>query len=195
MDDIAGADFILTDGALPLGEEDAIPPEFSDENLALAFSRRHADALRYVAKWGRWMVWNGSIWAEDTTLKVFDLARLVCRAAAAECDNAKVAAAVASAKTVAAVEKLAKADRRHAATVEQWDADPWLLGTPNGTVDLRTGTLRPAAQADYITKTTAVSPSPTAHCPLWLAFLGRSPHHDHDRRRHPHRPLHPQGQF
>src|SRR3954452_8341911 len=94
MADLAGADFILTDGALPLGEDDAIPPEFSDENLALEFSRRHADALRYVAKWGRWMIWNGSRWVEDSTLKAFDLARLVCRAAAAECEKAKVAAAV-----------------------------------------------------------------------------------------------------
>ena len=33
----------------------------------------------------------------------------------------------------------AKADRRHAATVDQWDADPWLLNTPGGVVDLRTG--------------------------------------------------------
>jgi hypothetical protein len=35
-----------------------------------------------------------------------------------------------SAKTVAAVERLAKADRRLAATVSQWDADLWQLNTP-----------------------------------------------------------------
>jgi putative DNA primase/helicase len=31
-----------------------------------------------------------------------------------------------------------------------WDADPWLLGTPNGVVDLRTGTIRPGRPEDYI---------------------------------------------
>ena len=52
---------------------------------------------------------------------------------------------IASAKTVAAVERLAKADRRHAATVDQWDADPWLLNTPDGVVDLQTGKMRGTA--------------------------------------------------
>ena len=60
---------------------------------------------------------------------MFDFARRVCRGAASECDK-KFASAVASAKTVAAVERLTRADRRLAATAEQWDADPWLLNTP-----------------------------------------------------------------
>jgi hypothetical protein len=34
------------------------------------------------------------------------------------------------AKTVAAVEALARSDRCIAATTAQWDADPWLLNTP-----------------------------------------------------------------
>ena len=38
-----------------------------------------------------------------------------------------------------AVETLARSDRRIASTVEQWDADPWLLNTPGGIIDLRTG--------------------------------------------------------
>ena len=55
-------------------------------------------------------------------------------------------------------------------TISYWDKDPWLLGTPTGTVDLRTGTLRPARPEDGITKSTAVSPADTG-CPLWLKFL------------------------
>ena len=83
-------------------------------------------------------------WRPDDTLRVFDLARRLCRQASGECEKEKVAAAIGSAKTVAAVERLAKADRKHAATIEQWDADPWLLNTPGGVVDLRTGIMRPA---------------------------------------------------
>lgn len=37
-----------------------------------------------------------------------------------------------------------------------WDRDPWLLGVPNGVVDLRTGTLRDGVQADRITMATTV---------------------------------------
>ena len=42
------------------------PPEFSDEALALAFAERHADDLRYVAAWGRWLLWTGSHWRHTT---------------------------------------------------------------------------------------------------------------------------------
>lgn len=148
---------------------DSIPAEFSDENLTLRFTAEHATSLRYVHGWGRWYEWDGAIWRPDDTLKVFDMARRVCRAASSECDKEKVAAMVASAKTVAAVERLAKADRRHAATVDQWDADPWLLNTPGSVVDLRTGILRRHMPDDYMTKTTAVTPG--GECPQWHAFL------------------------
>jgi putative DNA primase/helicase len=53
--------------------------------------------------------------------------REICREIAVECDRA--ASAVASAKTVAAVERLAKADRRLAATTAQWDAVDWFVNT------------------------------------------------------------------
>jgi putative DNA primase/helicase len=148
-----------------------IPAEFSDESLALRFTDQHGDTLRYVAAWGRWYEWDGAVWRQDGTLRVFDLARRLCRQASGECEKEKVAAAIASAKTVAAVERLAKADRRHAATIEQWDADEWLLNTPGGVVDLRTGQLRPHRPTDYMTKITAVSPG--GECPLWHDFLGK----------------------
>jgi putative DNA primase/helicase len=107
---------------------DARPPEYSDEALALRFSSKHADDVRYVASWGKWALWNGAAWFADQTLRAFDLSRAVCRVASAEIDDpkqVKLAAQVASAKTVAAVVSLARADRRHAATSEQWDANAW----------------------------------------------------------------------
>ena len=149
----------------------AIPPEFTDEALALRFSERHAKDLRYVAAWGRWLIWDRSVWRFDETLQAFDLARSVCRQASSECNHARIAANIASAKTVAAVERLAKADRRHAATVDQWDADPWLLNTPSGIVDLRTGAVRAHEPDAYMTKITAVGPG--SYCPLWHTFLAR----------------------
>jgi putative DNA primase/helicase len=80
---------------------------------------------------------------------------------------------LASAKTVAAVERLAKADRWLAATVDQWDADPWLLNTPTGVVDLQTGKSRQHRHHDHMTKLTGVAPD--ASCPIatWLEFLNR----------------------
>lgn len=148
-----------------------LAPAFSDEALALRFAEAHAADLRYVAAWGRWLSWTGTHWRFDSTLRAFDLAREICRQAAASCNNAKTAKTIASAQAVAAVERLAKTDRRLAATVEQWDADPWLLNTPEGVIDLRNGQRRAARADDYMTKITAVAPA--GACPLFLAFLDR----------------------
>ncbi|WP_210337719.1 phage/plasmid primase, P4 family [Mesorhizobium sp. INR15] len=158
--------------------QDARPPDFSDEALALRFANRHANDLRYVASWSKWLHWTGMHWRLDDTLLAFNLARVVCREEAAKCDKDRTAALVASAKTVAAVERLAKADRRLAATVAQWDADPWVLNTPGGVIDLRTGKSRPHDASHYLTKITAVSPG--SECRTWLAFLDRITAGDRD---------------
>ncbi len=104
------------------------PPEFSDEALAQRFARLHGDGLRYVAAWSRWYAWTGTRWELDSTLDAFDRARAICRAASSDAIKDHIKTALASAKTVAAVERLAKADRRIAAHVGQWDANP---DTPN----------------------------------------------------------------
>ena len=106
------------------------PPHFSDDALALRFAAEHADDRRYVAALARWFCWEGARWKRDNTLSTLDAARLICRQAASSCNENNVAHAIASAKTVAAVERLAKSDRRLAATVEQFDANPFMLGTP-----------------------------------------------------------------
>ncbi len=69
------------------------------------------------------------------------------------------------------VETFAQADRALAVTSEIWDRDPWLLGTPSGTADLRNGALRGARSEDYISRSTSVAPSDDAACPMWICFL------------------------
>lgn len=150
-----------------------LPPRLSEDDLALRFARRHGDELRYVAQLGKWMRWDAKRWVADTTLHVFDLARTVCREASAECGESQNATALrlASKASSAAVERLAASDRRHAATVEQWDSLPWLLNTPAGTIDLQTGQMRPHYAGHYLTKITAAGPD--GRCEEWLRFLDR----------------------
>ena len=118
-------------------EADARPPEYSDEALALRFATARAESLRYIAAWGRWYEWSGVVWAPDDTLAAYDLVRHECRAAAAEitardtnATTKRQAANVASAKAVAAVERLTRSDRRLAATVSQWDSERAVWTTP-----------------------------------------------------------------
>lgn len=149
--------------------DDQLPPEFSEEALALRFAEKHGMTLRYVAAWGRWMLWDGKCWQQDNTLQVLNFARMICRQAAASCNKDNHAKRIASAQTVSAIERLAKTDRRIAATVEQWDTNPWLLNTPKGVVDLRTGVMRLHQAEDYITQITSVAPD--GDCPVWVEFL------------------------
>lgn len=152
----------------PVTESD-LSPEFSDDALALEFTERHKDKLHYVALWGKWLRWDGARWRFDDTLKVFDLARAVARDFANHCSDRDQKPKIASAGKVAAIERLARSDRRHAATVEIWDSDPWLLNTPGGVVNLETGAMLPHDPARYMTKITAVAPG--GECPLWRRFL------------------------
>ena len=144
--------------------EEILPP-YSEEALALRFADENADKLRYVHSWGRWFQWSGQRWEADETLVAFETARILCRTAATRAEAG--ALRLASAKTVAAVVTLARADRQIAAVAGEWDADPWLLNTPGGTVDLQTGALRPHCIDDKCTKITAVTPC--GECPLWLS--------------------------
>jgi putative DNA primase/helicase len=160
----------LSDDPAPLGY-DVTPPEYADDAIALRFSQRYGDDLRYTALWGRWRRWDGTRWRQDDTLVVFDLIRKYCRLVSAGCEDDKLSRRLTSAETVYAVERLIRADRRHAATVEQWDSDPLLLNTPAGTVDLRTGTLHAHRREDYCTKMTAASSG--GPCPRWKEFLNR----------------------
>ncbi|MHC2792594.1 putative DNA primase/helicase [Mesorhizobium jarvisii] len=160
-------------------EGDTRPPAFTDEALALRFAAKHCGVFRYVAKWNRWLVFDGRRWAPDETVNVFDRVRETCRQAAAACNEMRVGKTLASAKTVAAVEKLAKADRRLAATTDQWDADPWLLNTPGGVVDLKAGLVLPHSPGYYMTKMTSVAPDPGMPSPLFDAFIDRVTGGDH----------------
>lgn len=154
--------------------------DVSEDFIAEAFSRRHRDDARYCAAWGKWLLWDGTRWQVDDRLRAFDLARTVCRDVLrlklldrrlTDRQRDSLKQRLGSAQTVAAVLKLAASDPRHAVRVDELDADPWLLSTPGGVVDLRTGSMLPHDPKRLITKITAAGPG--GSCPLFLRFLNR----------------------
>jgi P4 family phage/plasmid primase-like protien len=155
------------------------PVRYSDDALANAFSEKFAATLKYVPAWG-WLEWAGERWRRIFEVLVMDRARPICRSAAQQCledpdvnptTRERLARSIASARTVAAVERLARGDWRHYTEVSSWDADLWSFNTPGGTVDLKTGALRNHRREDFITKIS--NATPTGDCPQWLAFLKR----------------------
>lgn len=151
--------------------DQVMPPEFADDALGLRFTEVFSPALKFVALWNRWMLWDGKVWRNDDTLRVYDLVRRSCRAISGEAKDGKIKTVLSSAKTVAAVEKLVRSDRRHAAGADQWDGNPWLLNTPDGIVNLETGETGPHDPAHLMTKSTAVGPG--GECPTWHTFLDK----------------------
>ena len=144
-------------------------PPCGDEALALRFTEKHKNQLRYTHAWGRWHHFDGKRWCDNSTLSVFDYARAICREAAAEAKSTAEAKETGSARKRASIVSLAREDRRLAATAEQWDADPWSLNTPTGVIDLRTLETKIHRPSDYFTKITAVGRQ--GECPRWLQFL------------------------
>jgi P4 family phage/plasmid primase-like protien len=154
-------------------------PEYSDDAVANEFTAEQADKLRYVSHWNQWYIWDNCRWREDITLETQEFAREHCRTYATMALNdpniptlekkKNAAMFMASSKKFFNVMAVAKADRRHAATTNQWDTDPWLLATPDGTVDLRNGRIKPANPNDHCTKMTRYTPG--GDCPTWHKFL------------------------
>ena len=72
-------------------------------------------------------------------------------------------------RTIAAGLKLSK----HALLTDYGalNADPWRFNVQNGSLDLRTGALRPHDPTDLITFLAPVAFDPTARCPTWERFL------------------------
>jgi putative DNA primase/helicase len=144
--------------------------DLSEDGIAQAFRDRHEDRLRFDHDQSAWYEWAGSHWREDRTNLAFAWARDIGRELSAAMVPG-VRQRVGRAATAGAVEKLAQSDRVFAVTWDNWDADPFLLGTPGGTIDLRTGKLRLSVPWEGITKITAVAPDSMAECPVWKAFL------------------------
>lgn len=67
--------------------------------------------------------------------------------------------------------------------VKELDADGYLLNTPGGTVDLRTGQMKPHDPDDYCTKITAVAPGRDGS-DIWLRFLDDITVKDKDLKRY-----------
>jgi putative DNA primase/helicase len=146
------------------------PDVLTEDRAALDFAERHLNDLRFDHDVGKWFQWTGSRWQKDRTQFAFSETRDLVR----ELSRGKKQSVInnaSKANFAGNVERFAKSDRRLVATQATWERDPFLLGTPAGTVDLRTGRLREARPEDYITKITAVAPAATEDSPLWMKFL------------------------
>lgn len=160
-----------------------IPHELSESGIAAHFVALHKDRFRTVHEWsGRqgacWMAWDGSRWRREPSrvtamqqaqllahgIKYWDAARGV-----AELSKVKFE----SRKFIGSFLDLASYAPDFLATPDMFDADPLLLGTPAGTLDLRNNKILEPEREHYITRQTSVAPEPGPH-PLFDDLIRRA---------------------
>lgn len=151
----------------------------TEDACALAFTQQYADRLRYDHDAGKWYVWDGSIWRPNNTCAAFQYARETIRQMAAREEKDRIRFVLSKVSFAAGVERFAKSDPHFAVTNEHWNQDMYLLGTPSGTVNLKTGDLSKSNPRDAISKSTSVAPSNIADCPIFRRFLDETFSSDH----------------
>jgi putative DNA primase/helicase len=146
------------------------------------FAAQHGDKVRYCWSWGKWLYYDGKRWnIEIGAEKANHLAVRTARSIAREADDLahdergnylKWSHQSESTTRLTGMLQAARAVRPIAAYGSQFDTNTWLLNCLNGTVDLKTGELRPHNPNDMITKLAPTQHDPQARLKMWDDFLG-----------------------
>ena len=160
-------------------DADVVASLLTDVGNAKRLMRRDEQRIRFCYGPGRWVIWDGKRWRVDDRERIVKL----CKATALSIyDEAKAAESVEAQEEIAKWAQISqKRDRLTAMAVlaqpelaviaDELDADPWAFNCLNGTIDLRTGELRPHNRDDLITKLAPVEFHPDAPCPRFDRFL------------------------
>lgn len=162
-------------------EKRASKYKLTDCGNAERFAARHASDVRFCHPMGKWLVWDGTRWRFDVTGEIERRTKETVRhiyeeaTAASDADErksiAKWAHSSEAAYRISAVTKLSGSESGIPVLPDELDADHWVLNVSNGTLDLRSGELRPHQRSDLITKLAPVEYDQEAKCPTWLEFL------------------------
>ncbi len=168
------------------------PPDLSHDSLSIEAGYQYFyKNARYASTNSKWHFWDGSIWRLDEKAAHFahmgdylrakgdalmgeayqqkgsieqDAYRKLLKATKATVTNLK------SAQMRSNVLTILKSDPKCAVRLDEFNSNPHLLGTPDGTIDLEGGCVYVPDQSDLISKSThvrLVDDNPK----LWLKFL------------------------
>jgi len=158
--DRAPGDKPLVEGQLQQTTTAPVDEPDTDTANAARFAVQHGATLRYVMQWG-WMIYDSNRWKRDDAGAVVKLAKQTARSIAAEAADQALSDKQAEAllrwaktsKSLARLEAMIKlAQPELPAVTGDFDKDPYLFNCANGTIDLRTITIRPHAAADMLTR-------------------------------------------
>jgi P4 family phage/plasmid primase-like protien len=146
------------------------------------FAALYAAKLRYNSDTDKWYAWDGKRWAKctDTAIERYAKAasdEMATQAVSMGLDDEtrqqllRRASDCSNVKRWNAMLRSARSESDLECGVDDFNADPWLLNCENGTLDLRTGEVRPHSQADFITALVPVDFDPSVRSALWERTL------------------------
>jgi len=155
---------------------------YTDSGNAQRLVNLHGDRIIYVEETETWHVWTGKVWrADNRELTLVELGKdtadhMIRDAARINSTGPKDSLLVWARKSLNrsrihnAIE-LARSIPEVRTSVEQLDREPWLLNVQNGTLNLKTGELRPHRKDDYLTHILGIEYNPDAQAPRWEQFI------------------------
>lgn len=144
------------------------------------FASEHGDRFRFLSDRNVWVAWDGKRWADAAKTQVQRAAKKTAKRMLAEAlrrtggdaeEDQKWAFSSLQAKGVTAMINSAMSEKVFDSTTKDFNQYPDLINVENGTVDLRTGEIRPHNRDDLMTTLSRVRYNPRAECPRWMQFL------------------------
>lgn len=159
---------------------DVLPPldavRYDDLGNAERFLEMAGEDLLYCNDAKKWLVWDKTHWAWDTTDFVFDMITEFAKDLYSP-ENAvskeAISHAIRSNNRSGLNAMLEISQRKCSASIETFDNIPLAINCKNGTLDLRTGNLRPHDRTDRITRIVATDYDADAYSPTFEKFINR----------------------
>ena len=149
------------------------PKQGTDLGNAERLVEKFGHEIRFCPETKRWYVYRRGRWIQDSGGRLFRMAFKIAKSTKEE--------KLASKGGLKAMIELARWFPGICVPVGAMDSDPWLLNCQNGTLDLRTGELRPHDPSDLITKMLPVKFEPDATCPVWADTIEKIMGVDQDK--------------
>lgn len=159
---------------------------YGDISNGYRFARNYAGKFLHCHASKQWYVWDGLRWAECDQRQQHRAAQSVLKDAVTDAFRAML-----DKETNTTRDNYRHAQQAHRNTKRQdgllfvaatcegmsvadpsaFDADPYILGTLNGYVDLRTGELMKPDPKKMVSRLTGAAYHPEANCERWITFL------------------------
>ena len=158
------------------------------------YADRHSSRVRYCYEFGSWYHWDSNRWAMDKVGFAMSMAKITAREIAREVtvleseedrkNKNKWSLKSRSSAGLKNMLHLAQSEGNIPVKADAFDSDVWILNTPTGMVDLRTGDISPHDPDKLCTKMTQAGVDSTMETPTFDHFMKQTFGNDDDLKRY-----------